>query len=300
MINNTKQRGFTLVELMITLVLSLLITYGIAQVLISSNQNSSSSDGASQAQETARFVMNFIGRQIRSTGINSMSDRELTSRTAMGCDVADLNANNACSFNNDAGATEANITVGPGVLSGDRLALSWIPPSVDLTYPPRSPVDPSPVFPSITTDCTGAVLPGFTPNTMIINTFWVSFDQDSGTNSLFCQGRQFDNVTQTIIPPAGAAQVIANGVEAIQFLYGEATNAASDDVTRYVNANEVNDWNRVFAIKVSVMTRSLGDITNSVSTKQYVMLDSDIYTFTDAINRQVFSSTFFIPNRGED
>ena len=297
--NNHTQRGFTLIELMITLVLSLLITYGIAQVLISSNQNSTSSDGVSQAQETARFVMAFVGKQIRGTGINSMSAQDVTSRTAMGCDVASLNANNACSFNNDAGATEANITVGLGALSGDRLALSWIPPSVDLSYPPFSPGDPPRVFPSITTDCTGASFPGFVADTMVINTFWVSFDPLTQTNSLFCQGRRFDNITQTIILPAGAAQVIANGVEAIHFLYGEATNAASDDVTRYVNANEVNDWNRVFAIKVSVMTRSLGDITNSVSTKQYVMLDSDIYTFTDAINRQVFSSTFSIPNRGE-
>ena len=62
---NKKQQGFTLIELMITLVLSLLITYGIAQVLISSNQSSSSSDGVSQAQETARFVMSFLGKQIR-------------------------------------------------------------------------------------------------------------------------------------------------------------------------------------------------------------------------------------------
>jgi type IV pilus assembly protein PilW len=293
------QRGFTLVELMITVVLSLLVTYGMAQVLISSNQNSSSSDGISQAQETARFTMMFLGRRIRNTGINSLSDTLITSRSAMGCDVVNLNANNACSFNTDAGATEANIIVAPGALSGDRLALSWIPPSKDVTYPQFAPGDPTPTFPSITTDCTGATFAGFAPDIMIINIFWVSFDADSGTNSLFCQGRLFDIATQTVTE-TGAAQAIANGVEAIQFLYGEATNAASDDVTGYVNANEVNDWNRVFAIKVAVMTRSLGDITNSVSTKQYVMLDSDIYTFTDAINRQVFSSTFFIRNPGDE
>jgi type IV pilus assembly protein PilW len=293
------QRGFTLVELMITLVLSLLVTYGMAQVLISSNQNSSSSDGISQAQETARFTMMFLGRRIRNTGINSSTDSTITSQSAMGCDVVNLNANNACSFNTDAGATEANIIVAPGVLSGDRLALSWIPPSEDVTYPEYAPGDPTPTFPSITTDCTGAGFLGFAPDTMIINTFWVSFDPDSGTNSLFCQGRLFDIATQTVTE-TGAAQAIANGVEAIQFLYGEATNVASDDVTGYVNANEVNDWNRVFAIRVTVMTRSLGDITNSVSTKQYVMLDSDIYTFTDAINRQVFSSTFFIRNPGDE
>lgn len=297
--NRNTQHGFTLIEIMITLVLSLLITYGIAQVLISSNQNSSSSDGVSQAQETARFVMSFVGEQIRDTGINSISDQDITSRSAMGCDIVSLNNNNACSFNNDAGATEANITVAPGVLSGDRLALSWIPPAVDLTYPELNPGDPTPTFPSVRTDCTGVEIAGFTPNSMIVNTFWVSFDDVTGTNSLFCQGRLFDNETETITG-TGNPQAIANGVEAIHFLYGEATNPASDDITGYVNANEVNDWNRVFAIKVAVMTRSLGDITNEITTKQYVLLDSDIYTFTDSINRQVFSSTFFIPNRGED
>lgn len=291
------QQGFTLVELMITLVLSLLITYGIAQVLISSNQNSSSSDGVSQAQETARFAMSFLGRQIRGTGINSMVNRDLTARSAMGCDIVDLNNNNACSFNTDIGATEANITVAAGALSGDRLALSWIPPSVELTYPLIAPGAPTPVFSKVTKDCTGATIPGFVDDTMIINVFWVSLDPATGTNSLFCQGHLFDG---TNITAPGAAQVIANGVEALQILYGEATNPLSNDVTGYVNANEVNNWNRVFAIKVAVMTRSLGDITNDVITKQYVMLDSDIYTFTDAINRQVFSSTFSIANRGDD
>lgn len=295
--NQNSQQGFTLVELMITLVLSLLITYGIAQILISSNQNSSTSDGVSQAQETARFTMSFLGRQIRGTGINSMVNRDITARAAMGCDVINLNNNNACSFNTDTGATEANITVAAGALSGDRLALSWIPPSVELTYPPIVPGAPTPVFQKVTTDCTGAPIPNFVDDSMIINVFWVSFDSASGTNSLFCRGRLFDGTT---ITDSGDEQVIANGVEALQFLYGEATNPLSDDVTRYVNANEVNDWNRVFAIKVAVMTRSLGDITNSVITKQYVMLDSDVYSFTDAVNRQVFSSTFYIANRGND
>ncbi len=292
--NKNTQFGFTLVELMITLVLSLLITYAIAQVLISSNQNSSSSDGVSQAQETARFVVSYLGRQIRGAGISSMVNRELTARSAMGCDITDLNNNNACSFNTDTGATEANITVAAGALSGDRLALSWIPPSVDLEYPSIiAPGTPAPVFPKVTNDCTGAEIPGFIDDTMIVNVFWVSLDPLSATNSLFCRGHLFDGTNITAI---GSTEVIANGVEAIQFLYGEATNSASDNVTRYVNANEINDWDRVFSIKVAVMTRSLGDITNSVSTKQYVMLDSDLYTFTDAVNRQVFSSTFSIAN----
>jgi len=70
-IGNT-QSGFTLIELMITLVLSLLVSYGIAQILINSNRSSVTSDGLSQAQETGRFVMDFLAEHIRSAGLDAV------------------------------------------------------------------------------------------------------------------------------------------------------------------------------------------------------------------------------------
>lgn len=271
-------QGFTLVELMISLVLSLLVTYGIAQVLISSNQSSSSSDGISQAQETARFVMSYLGRQIRSAGLDSIADDDINTQAVIGCDIAPLAAVNACSFENNAGATEANITVAAGALSGDRLAIAWIPPD------------------GVTTDCTGATIPGFNPEDTIVNVFWVSFDATAGSNSLFCQGHLFVGGVVT----SGREQAIANGVEAFHVLYGEATAAlpasGARNISRYVTAAEVADWERVYAIKVAVMTRSISDVTNQIARKQYSMLDAGLYDFNDAVNRQVFSSTFTISN----
>lgn len=273
-----KQKGFSLIELMITLVLSLLITYGIAQVLISSNQSSSSSDGVSQAQETARFVMSFIGRQIRSAGLDSISDDVNNTQAVIGCDIVLLDNINACSSENNAGATEATITVGAGAVSGDRLAIAWIPPD------------------GVTTDCTGANIVGFAPDDTIVNVFWVGFDAQAGGNALYCQGHIFDGATVT----SGTALAIANGVEAMHILYGEATDplpaSSARNVSRYVDADDVVDWERVYAIKIAIMTRSISDVTNLTSTKQYVMLDSDLYRFNDAVNRQVFSSTFTLSN----
>lgn len=309
------EQGFTLVELMITLVLSLLITYGIAQVLISSNQSSSSSDGLSEAQETARFVMSSLGKQIRASGANSIKNNSIKTRAIMGCDVPALNAINACSAENNIGATEANITItsanalngGLVALSGDRLALAWVPPT-SLNYPPLQGEAAVPTFPAITTDCTGASLAGFKSDTSIVNVFWVSLDPqtvsappDPSTerNSLFCQGHLFDSTNQTVIA-SGTPQVIANGVEALQVLYGEATDPlptnGSRNVSRYVNANEVANWNDVYAIKIAIMTRSISDVTNSAANKQYIMLDAGLYNFTDTVNRQVFSSTFAFSN----
>jgi type IV pilus assembly protein PilW len=310
------EQGFTLVELMITLVLSLLITYGIAQVLISSNQSSSSSDGVSQAQETARFVMSSLGRQIRASGANSTTNNSIKTQAVMGCDIPALNAINACSAENNIGATEADITITPAnagnagnknlvALSGDRLALAWVP-NTALTYPPALGEPIIPPFPAVTTDCTGATFNGFTTDSTIINVFWVSLDPQTVTpdpltsrNSLFCQGYLFDTTTLTVME-SGTPQVIANGVEALQILYGEATDPlpinGSRNVSRYVNANEVADWNDVYAVKMAIMTRSIGDVTNSISNKQYIMLDAGLYNFTDTVNRQVFNSTFSFSN----
>ena len=276
---STPSKGFTLIELMITLVLSLLITYSIAQVLISSNQSSSSSDGVSQAQETARFAMSYLAGQIRPAGLDSVTDDEINTAAIISCAVTELNDNNACPLENATGATEANITTAPGAVSGDRLALAWIPPA------------------GVTTDCTGASLPPFPVDSIIINVFWVGFDALAGSNSLWCQGHSFDG---TNIIDSGTMQAIANGVEALHVLYGEANDPipanGTRNVSRYINANQVTDWGRVYAIKIAVMTRSLSDITNSVSRKQYSMLDAGLYNFNDAVNRQVFSSTFALSN----
>ena len=76
--NLKTQSAFTLIELMITLVLSLLISYGIAQVLISSNRSSVTSDGLSQAQETGRFVMDYLAEHIRSAGLNAIDGSVVT------------------------------------------------------------------------------------------------------------------------------------------------------------------------------------------------------------------------------
>jgi type IV pilus assembly protein PilW len=60
-----KQRGFTLVELMIALVLGLLLMSGVAQVFSSSNRTYRVHEGLSRIQENGRFAMEFLKRDIR-------------------------------------------------------------------------------------------------------------------------------------------------------------------------------------------------------------------------------------------
>lgn len=281
-------RGFTLVELMITLVLSLMITYAIAQVLMSSNRSSVTSDGMSQTQETGRFVMSFLANNIRQAGLDSIDDDNSTTAAIIGCENPAMVAlrdyetpgNHQCSF-------ESNLGGNPAVNFGDRLAVAWIPPV---------PAGGA----ALIRDCTGAG--GYVADDIILNVFWVAFDAASGMNSLFCRGHAFDG---TNIIWSNAASAIANGVDSLQVLYGEAIQplpvSNNRNVGRYTHGGAaagggVNDWERIYSVKISILTRSLTAVTNSLALRRYVLLDAQPYEISDEVNRQVFNTTFAINN----
>lgn len=287
---NKKIKGFTLVELMITLVLSLMITYAIAQVLISSNRSSVTSDGMSQSQETGRFVMSFLADQIRRAGLDSITNDNVTAPAFVSCadpnmvallDFGGTAGNHMCSF-------ESNLGGDPAVNPGDRLAIAWVP-----TVPAGGAAD--------IRDCTGTG--GYAVDDIILNVFWIERDDASGMNSLFCQGHKFDGAA--IILPSNPPQAIANGVDSMHILYGEATQVLplnkERNVTQYVHGGlpadgGVTNWDQVYAVKVSILTRSLTEVTNAVEQRRYVLLDAPTYNLTDAVNRQVFNSTFVVNN----
>ncbi|GAB2584360.1 PilW family protein [Nitrincola alkalisediminis] len=64
----TSQKGFSLVELMIALVLGLIIILGVTSVLLSNLQTYSLTQGQSQVQENGRFSLDIIGQDLRMAG----------------------------------------------------------------------------------------------------------------------------------------------------------------------------------------------------------------------------------------
>lgn len=293
-------KGFTLIELMITLVLSLMITYAIAQVLISSNRSSVTTDGMSQSQETGRFVMSYLANQIRQAGLNSITDDSITTQAVISCSTPAFETlvsaarpgvaagEVACSTESSTGDTEVTIDR-TDLIHGDRLAIAWIPPvPLDAANNPDE---------DLIQDCSGAG--GYKEDQIVLNVFWVEPD-DNGVNSLMCQGHRFNG---TAITRSNQPQAIASGVESMHVLYGEAIDTLPDsgdrNVGRYVSAAAVGGvgiWERVYAIKISILTRSITEVTNTNTTRNYILLDSEPYIMTDAVSRQVFTTTYAISN----
>lgn len=70
-----RQRGFTLVEIMVALVISLFLLAGLIQILTSSRQVYRVQDGLARIQENGRFGMDFITKSVREAGYPAISDK---------------------------------------------------------------------------------------------------------------------------------------------------------------------------------------------------------------------------------
>lgn len=63
-----KQKGLTLVELMIAVVLGLILVAGVIQIFVANKQTYRITDAQSRLQENARFTLDLLTRDIRSAG----------------------------------------------------------------------------------------------------------------------------------------------------------------------------------------------------------------------------------------
>lgn len=294
-----KIAGFTLIEVMITVLLSLVMTFAISKVLITSNQSASNSDGLSQAQETGRFVMSYLASQIREAGLDNLDINNPLPQTTPFIDCATYTSlnNNSIAGSNGISCSNQTVTgftgtIGSAFNGGDNLAVAWVP---DIA--PASDIR----------DCAGAG--GYTANDIILNVFWVQPPTlsspatattpavPSTPGSLWCQGHAFNGST---ITRSNSAASIANGIDAMHVLYGEALDPlppspGNRNITKYVSASNVINWNRVYAVRVAVLSSAITGSGNADSSV-YQLLDSATYTINDNISRQVFSTTFAIEN----
>ncbi len=176
-----KQRGLSLVELMIATVIGLMLMNAVIDIMLNSRQTSRMMEGLSRTQENGRFALDIFSRDIRMAGYQSPDNNDGS--------AIDL------FFQGDCGGFNPCTSNGAGTAS-DSIAIQFDPPPDDGTE----------------TDCTGA---GVGATTTIANVYFIAVDA-SGVSSLSCRG--FDVDAGAWI---AAAQPLIDGVDNLQLLYGE-------------------------------------------------------------------------------
>jgi type IV pilus assembly protein PilW len=95
------------------------------------------------------------------------------------------------------------------------------------------------------------------------------------------------------------SQELVEGIEDMQILYGEDTDATADGVAnRYVDAGTVMDWDKVVSARITLLLRTIDDnVASEVITYNYNGNTNITPSPSDKRLRRVFTTTIGIRNR---
>lgn len=269
------QKGFSLVELMIALVLGLVISGAVMQTMISTRVTNSLNQAVAQVQEAGRFVMLRLSRDIMEAGRFD----QIISRV----DVTVDNLVEAAFIQNR-----------PVGLAGDYIGSPVLGASQGL----NGANDDLVINLLGNEDCTGNRF-GYPADTEfhVVNKYYVA------DNHLYCTG--FDGrVLRGLRSPVGSprAVILMDNVESFQVQYGvtDTANTSQGQAVRYVTASELSALRalnqQVVAIRIGVMLRSDGaQVTNMPVHKLAVLNETPLDT-DDSHYFQVFTQTLALRN----
>jgi len=282
MTSRKAQAGLSIVELLVALVISMLLMTGVVQVFLASKQTYTSNEAASRLQENGRFALEFIAQSARHAGYVEAANNTLESLPRPVLAPTDAAcAGTLCSSQ----GTEDNPA------ESDNVAFSFQPRLQD----------------GARRDCLGKST-GIGASDLILNHFYIiPADSVNGPrrNSLGCASRNISTNTDISLKKNHNDNVLVEGIDALQVQYGIGTTG---NVTQYVSADRVTDWNNVLAIRIAVLANSIEPVNPPPPPgRQYVLLDAPPLSFNEdddvddesRLARQVFTTTIKLRNIGE-
>ena len=294
-----RQRGLTLIELMISITIGLVFIFGAVTFLVSGHQSFRAQNSGSRIQENARFALDILKEHVRMAGYNDTTSSLL--------DLPALIYRGACDTIN--GLTANPCSDDTTTDQGDRLAMAL-----------RIPTGATGVAAQ---DCMGTPLTAL--NQHVVNVFWVEQDSSSGVSSLYCRGYNPDTNTWY----GTAAQPLVDGIEQMQVQYGlvdgnpsstgnTPSSGTGGRVDRYLNATQLqtldatnatrNYWGDVRSVRIALLVsagaeqaaddgaNTLDSATQAASYQTFTLLDGAAYTPAETRIRRVFSATITLNN----
>jgi len=273
--NPNKNQGFSLLELLVSMVIGLFLLTGMATSFLSSKKASIDRDQLSILEDNGRLALEIIGKTVEHAGytpiinVKTLPNRIISNTADI---VQGKCSDDSDTIENTALFTDTRVTLDDA--DGDTLAVAYYGDS------------------SLFSDCTGQALavecrvpPIGTTSTIeskasvIYSAFFLS------NSSLKCAGSRNKSL-----------QVIADNIENIQYLYG-IRSGNDNTVARYLNAaNMAGLWDRVVSIQVAILVRSASPVKAIAEQKTYSLLDQKVEARDDKYQRAVFTSTIRLRN----
>lgn len=290
------QSGFTLIELMVSLVIGAMIIAAIFQVLINSNAVNRNTMAGNNIQEAGRFAMEFLTSDIEMAGSTRVFLADPANKDTPGADIR-------------LGATEP--TFEPIVFkTGTKIPVKF-EDGGDASIPVSTSDNPETDRSKISGDV--LVTSSYPPNgrgcdgrqhkngELVTNVYWargsgeqVIDAKDSMVDSLYC----FSFSKSLAAPNNEVIQPLVVGIEAMEI------QLFNTDNSRYMNPAESLMGANIDEVKVALLVRAKEALAAKTTTarapQKYVLLDKTYQAATDTserVFRQVYTTSAPILNR---
>jgi type IV pilus assembly protein PilW len=330
-----RERGFTIVEIMIAMTLSLIVIAGVLAVMYSSKVTYAESERVARLQESGRAAIELMLRDLRGAGFPGCAqpiaglftlNNVLADPTAVTANFAEP----AYGYEGTSGTWTPTLdaVLFPAATAGNDVFIVRTIPSGAPAMRVSAVVDTADT--SITVDkAAGEMLPIGRPaiisdcgnaSVFEVSNFAAGGGDITGTitrpgpSNLGADYRPGARVTPVVsvgyfVAPDAAgtgtslwrvvddepAVEMVPGVEAMEVSYGIDTD---DDVivNQYVNANAVTDWSQVISVTLAVLIRSAEQTSGTVDSRAYTLLGATRLPFNDRFQRSIFSTTVTLRN----
>ena len=301
LVHRSWQRGVTLIELMISMVIGMAIIAAAVALYGGTSAASNISQQQAQLSDDGQFALKLIANQIRQAGYNPVQKDRTTLNPLLG-NFAIFACQNG--FQTATVATPDLLTCnGSAAAGGHALAITY---EADT----RNTI---PTALGVPTSCLGESLVQRSVIETLINYNYYMADNRFyvSNNQLFCAG----------IVASPTAQVMVPNVERLEFSFGvtSPTTTSGTTVTGYLSANalghasgsggsvdgnltavsNVDRWKKVATVRVCVIMRSETPILGTDLTHYYYGCDAAAapISITDGILRRAFITTVALRNR---
>jgi len=300
--------GFTLIELMITLLLSSLLIAAIGKVFVDSSNAFRKQKNLSYLVEDGRYAQQLLMRELRRTSF--LRNKLETNGTDAKVFIPYKNVFNS-GIDFGAGESIRGIFKNGGI--NDEFDINHfiiryqLNDKNDLPSTTSTTFDASPCTKYI--HLTAGEDPAVIPPHVVTIYFYVKFDTvTASTPVLYCKAKRetinTSTATATLIKPLKPAQAIPliSNVEKMYMLYGVDTN--TDNIpNQYLQADKVSNWTNVVSVRLFLVLRSedknliYNKSQYKINGRTHMVKPSKLDPYADKRLYKVFTTTISLRNK---
>jgi len=269
------QSGFSLIELMISLVLGLIILTGVIQVFVSTRATNTLNQAIAEVQEYGRYITLRFQDELREVGRYDLTTANIDNSTDLVLESSFVLRQPVALANDYAAAATLGSIEATGTAS-DELVVNLLAEQ----------------------DCTGNAFGTAAPQQLhIVNHYFVENQQ---LKCMGYNGRYLRGVSGN--PTPSSEVVLLDGVESLQVEYGLSGDVNDNDgrVVTYVDASGLNNARlanqQVVAIRLALLLKSAPTNIQTIANDQVRLLSEAPVTLDKQHYYQVFTVSVALRN----